>query len=282
MAHMKIAICDDDVQEAGRLAAHIDSCYDEALITTFSDPSVFAHQTRFGMWDAVFMDIYMPTSDGGEDEVPRGIEAIEGLRKVDPLVPVVMVTRSTDHALEGFRLGVSQYLVKPVAKKEVRRALEAIQRERLTWAALVVRSERKEVPVFPREIVYAQQRGHYSNIRLVDGSMLSTRMGLDEIEAGLGRIKPVGLGGARFYRIHKSYLVNLTYVQHVMQRTSELRLSSGEVVPVRRGLASQVEEAWTKWMFDRTKMNVTWGKPEAAHAAREPVGAIPFSSLAEG
>src|SRR5919204_2100529 len=75
--------------------------------------------------DVIFMDVKMPRLDG--------VQLLERVKAVDPLVEVVMITAyaSLDTVQRAMRLGAMDYLVKPFAPKELQEAAErAVQRRR--------------------------------------------------------------------------------------------------------------------------------------------------------
>jgi PAS domain S-box-containing protein len=75
--------------------------------------------------DVIFMDVKMPRMDG--------VQLLERVKSVDPLVEVVMITAyaSLDTVQRAMRFGAMDYLVKPFAPKELQEAAErALHRRR--------------------------------------------------------------------------------------------------------------------------------------------------------
>jgi PAS domain S-box-containing protein len=75
--------------------------------------------------DVIFMDVKMPRIDG--------VQLLERVKAVDPLVEVVMITAyaSLDTVQRAMRFGAMDYLVKPFAPKELEEAAErALARRR--------------------------------------------------------------------------------------------------------------------------------------------------------
>lgn len=71
-------------------------------------------------WDAVLLDINMPGRSG--------LEVLEELKRLRPLVPVVMLTAfpEQDYAVRSFKLGASGYLTKSGASDELLTALRKV------------------------------------------------------------------------------------------------------------------------------------------------------------
>jgi two-component system LytT family response regulator len=85
--------------------------------------------------DALFMDVRMPGSDG--------LTALRRLREklpADVLPMVVFTTAYEDHAVEAFELEGTDYLVKPVDKAALGRALQRERRGRRSMRLLPSRS----------------------------------------------------------------------------------------------------------------------------------------------
>lgn len=70
--------------------------------------------TKKRLFDVVIMDIKMP---GGMD----GIETLRELKKIRPLVEVLLLTghASVETSIEGMKLGAFDYLLKPVSMEEL-------------------------------------------------------------------------------------------------------------------------------------------------------------------
>jgi DNA-binding NtrC family response regulator len=66
------------------------------------------------LFDVVVLDIKMP---GGMD----GIEALKEMKKIQPLVEVILLTghASVETSIEGMRLGAFDYLLKPVTLEDL-------------------------------------------------------------------------------------------------------------------------------------------------------------------
>jgi len=72
------------------------------------------------MFDVVLLDVKMP---GGMD----GIEALREIKKIRPLVEVVLLTghASVETSIEGMKLGAFDYLMKPIKLEDLMMKLAA-------------------------------------------------------------------------------------------------------------------------------------------------------------
>ncbi len=159
--------------------------------------------------DAAFLDIRLPEVDGlalGDRLHRRG-------------VAVVFVTGYTDFALAAFELGAVDYLLKPVSRDHVRRALARIPARGaaavlgapslriLPVDRLCLREGEDRLVVPVPEILYVQRDGTVTTVTL-NQQVLRVREPLDRIEHLL---RPHG-----FFRCHRAYLVNLRRVQRIV------------------------------------------------------------------
>jgi DNA-binding NtrC family response regulator len=76
-------------------------------------------------FDVVILDIKMP---GGMD----GIEALREIKKIQPLVEVILLTghASVETSIEGMKLGAFDYLLKPIKLEELlKKIAQAIEKK---------------------------------------------------------------------------------------------------------------------------------------------------------
>jgi DNA-binding LytR/AlgR family response regulator len=237
---INVAICEDSPRDARRLEDLIARSAFEAPTTTFSRTDDFVRSYVPGLFDLVLMDIYM--AGAGGEERPDGLGAVAAVRRVDPSVPVAFTTNSTDHALDGYRLDVGQYLLKPVQPDAVAAVLERAREAKRARPGITVRTGRRDVTVCPDQLVMAEQGGHYYTLVMADGRRLRVRGRLDQLEALLAN--------PRFLRCHHSYLVNLAFVRDVDADTMTVALFGGCTAFVRRGWLTRTRAAWEDWLFE--------------------------------
>jgi DNA-binding LytR/AlgR family response regulator len=165
---------------------------------------------RVHSYDVVFLDVEMPGL--------TGLEAAPLVRERNDPPAVVFVTAHERYAVDAFAVEAFDYLLKPVDPDRLARVVERL-RERSVENVLPV----EKVPVVSGggtelldydQVHYAQADGDYSRVHTYDRSYLCT--------ASLGELEEK-LPPARFARIHRSYLVNLSKVAGV-HRASPDRL----------------------------------------------------------
>ncbi|MEW6173525.1 MAG: LytTR family DNA-binding domain-containing protein [Bacillota bacterium] len=173
--------------------------------------------------DVVFIDVQMPDLDG--------LSAVYRLQKEHPGIFVVFVSGYSRYAVEAFNLNAGDYLVKPVDRERLARALaKARQFKALRPAAKEMIMAPPSVPVsevtketngYDKLIL---KNGHNivsidaETIFFVEGAgkkcIFHTVCGRYEISERLSAIEKK-LDPDRFFRCHKSYIINVERIEKV-------------------------------------------------------------------
>jgi DNA-binding LytR/AlgR family response regulator len=169
-------------------------------------------------YDVVFLDVEMPGL--------TGVQAAPLVRERRDPPAVVFVTAHERYAIDAFAVEAFDYILKPVEPDRLARVVERLQ-ERSSENALpvekvaVVAGAGTELLEYD-QVHYVQADGDYSRVHTYDRSYLCT--------ASLGELEE-RLPGARFARIHRSYLVNLSKVAGVRRASTDrfrLQLADAE------------------------------------------------------
>lgn len=156
--------------------------------------------------DLMFLDIQMPRL--------TGIEFLKSLKN-PPMV--IFTTAYPNYALQGFELDVVDYLVKPYPFD---RFLKAVNKARelfllknkpphsnpATYDYFFVKTDNRMEKVVVDDIVYVEAMENYMMIKTTRQKIM-TLMTMKNIE--------VTLPDQHFMRVHKSYLVNIRFIQSV-------------------------------------------------------------------
>ncbi|WP_419393099.1 LytR/AlgR family response regulator transcription factor [Cytobacillus praedii] len=154
--------------------------------------------------DVVFLDVEMPKMNGME--VAKSLMA---LKKV-PLI--IFATAYPQFAAEAFRYEAIDYLLKPYDEEMIRQTVQRIEKQLLpaakhkrikTAGKLAIEEDGEIIYVEPKDIIYMYRDDKVSRIISKSGNY-ETKISLKELES---RLIPFS-----FFRIHKSYLVNLEFV----------------------------------------------------------------------
>jgi DNA-binding LytR/AlgR family response regulator len=195
-------------------------------------------------FDALFIDVRMPDLNG--------IELARVLRRFDRPPPVVFVSAYQTGAVDAFEVEALDYLMKPVARADLERALARVTAALERNGDFSDRAEADIVATEPpgaatqddvvpvdttrggtrllerRSVLYLQAQGDYVRIVSDDGRFL--------LRAKISAIEPAWeLHG--FVRIHRSFIANLRRAIEVrphVNGTATLVLSGGVELPIAR------------------------------------------------
>lgn len=163
--------------------------------------------------DLVFLDIEMPDISG-----------IEMLRQMHEIpFEVVFVSAFNRYAVEAFRLGAVDYLLKPANPADLQQAIERVEKnlsqklaDRPNVKALTQTFgqafTKVTVPTLNgyefidfEEIIFLQSDNNYTTLHLTNGKKVVASKGLGDFEELLEAY--------RFFRVHKSFLINLAHIR---------------------------------------------------------------------
>lgn len=215
---MNIAIADDraeDLQQSREyLLSYISAWHPELLeslsIETFSSAEAFLEPFEPGGFDLLLLDIYM--------EEMTGMEAAEAVRLRDEKVPIIFLTTSSEHLMEGYRGFAAGYLLKPLAghNGDFERVLDHV------FKGLMSRERSVSVPLGGAGAEGAPAAAHVCRYQ---------RRALNEGEPSRGAVimQPyIGAGADRF--MTADYLLALRLCNQP-QKVLEIYRSYGEELP---------------------------------------------------
>ncbi|WP_078547741.1 LytR/AlgR family response regulator transcription factor [Litchfieldia alkalitelluris] len=158
--------------------------------------------------DVVFLDIEMPKMNG--------METASSLKELKKTPLLVFATAYPNFAVEAFRYEAVDYLVKPfdetrLAETVIRlkKLLEPQTKNEITPSInkLAIEGDEEITYINPSQIMYLYRDDRFTRI-VLDDQEFTTKVALKEFES---RLKDFS-----FFRIHKSYLVNLQYVERLI------------------------------------------------------------------
>lgn len=268
---LRIAICDDEPKMADALSSLVSACLTEKgaaeyTIERFSSGRALLES---GLdYDLIFLDIRL---DGGADAFPpaapdapafpagqntrpapdspaplTGMQTARLLRKQGSGSLLVFVTILPEYVFDAFSVEAFDYLVKPVDPARLARTMErALQvLARRAEPGLVVRQSGGSEVVRPGELGWCEVQGRKVYLHRTDGTVVACYDRLQQLEQRLD---------SRFFRCHRSYLVNLDEVRGCADGLITLR--QGEKVPVSRQRVQALSAALLRRMKRREGQN---------------------------
>ena len=187
--------------------------------------------------DVVFLDIQMPKLNG--------FDVVELL--ADEAPQIIFVTAFDEYAIKAFDANALDYLLKPVnpdrlkiaikrleekisieAKPDFKNAVKEVVQKNLPLQRILIK-ENTKVHVIPvNEIIYFEAQDDYVLIQTPDKSYLKNER-LANLEAELDP--------QVFIRIHRSFLVNIDYINRIESYSKDsklVKLKTGFEIPVSR------------------------------------------------
>lgn len=153
--------------------------------------------------DVVFLDIEMPGMNG--------LDTAKSLRELKKVPGIVFATAYPQFAAEAFRYEAVHYLLKPFEEEDIEETVSRIQKllpekkvVKKGTGKFAVESDGEIIYIDPNDIIYVTREEKISKIVIAD-SAYEVKLTLKDLES---RFKQYP-----FFRIHKSFLVHLDYVQ---------------------------------------------------------------------
>ena len=229
-----IGICDDDMSFVGQIEKYLQKyARREKLvfdIVSFLNGDEYLRFLREEPpLDIIFLDIEF---GGGTDGVTIGKELRSDLK--NETTQIVYVSAMESYALQLFQNRPIGFLVKPVGGQDI----ERIMKEYIRVFGQSGRNffeygiGKKKVRVREDEIMYFQCVGRKVEIAKAKGGNAEFYGTMEEVEGKLNN--------DNFWRIHKSYIVNASYILEF--RTEEICLTNGEILPVSRRRSRGIQE----------------------------------------
>ena len=216
---IKIAICDDEANVRAYLSSLIraQSCPCE-IVEYASAGDCLADTQEI---DLLFLDIELAPSGSGPDGMALARKIRERATGTQPVI--IFVTGYERYVFDAFDVGAFQYLLKPVDEEKFAqvfaRAVEQIAANRENpqkGRVLTLQSANTSKTIPLDSIYYIESSNHRVELHLKDGEFACyAKIGDLEMELQ-----------DQFFRIHKGYLVNLSYVAGYSK--TEVSLTNGE------------------------------------------------------
>lgn len=168
--------------------------------------------------EVVFLDIHMEDGDGFD---LLDIISTDGIK-------VVFTTASQDHALKAFEYAAVDYLLKPVDKNQIERAIQKLDLSKQTGEqeqTTIALSTQDAIRIVEKSrIVRFEAEGNYTKVFLDDGKMILISKTLKSFDERVGE---------NFIRVHQSHLINIDYVEaYVKTEGGYLRMTDQSSIPV--------------------------------------------------
>ncbi|HEY5370971.1 MAG TPA: LytTR family DNA-binding domain-containing protein [Hanamia sp.] len=237
MDALKAILIDDELPSLQNLQQKLEEfCPDIKVIATAQKPEEAIQLLEQNQPDVIFLDIEMPRMNG--------FKMLEEIKEKD--FDIIFITAYNHYAIDAIRISAFDYLVKPVAVKDLQNSVNRLinSHRKLVPEKLDVlrqnlsnsRSQNDKITIVTnegvdfyeiRQIIRIESSSNYSKIHFKDGKVLLVTKLLKDFEEILGPY--------RFYRIHNSHLINLSYIKKYLRGDGgQVIMQNDEVIDVAR------------------------------------------------
>ena len=229
MSTYRVALCEDEAVERDQIAGLCRDIFSalgvQAEVVPFPSADDLRRTVEAGRtaFDLYLLDIQM--------EGTTGLELAQWLYDQGVRDRVIFITGNPEYALAGYEAHPLHYLLKPVSRERLEAALGRALEKHGAQAVLFQRGG-QAVPLLVEEIRYLESLNHGVVVHLGDGEQAFS-VPLTEAE----RLLPAGI----FRRCHRSYLVNLTWVERATH--AGVLLKDGERLPMSRTFYTEFQNA---------------------------------------
>lgn len=211
MKPIKIAICDDEKALRGMLRQEIEKhCKNVGILCQIFDYDSGEKLLTLpaeNIPDILFLDIQMPGKNG--------MQTARELRRKNENMILIFVTALSEYVYDAFDVNAFHYLVKPFEEEKLQEVLDRAIRQC---------KKQTEAPAFqqqtPHRAILVKQGGLSTKVLLSDivyAEVFNRKVMLHTVNGDIeyyGKLTDLSeQAGTDFYRTHRSYLVNLKYVE---------------------------------------------------------------------
>ena len=239
---MKIAIC-DDLESDRQTMTHMMKkyCKDynlELQLYDYENGHKLLSDFKPGKFKLIFLDIYMNDKNN-----INGIEIAKEIRIQDENVIIIFMTTSKDHALDAFEVDAMQYFVKPVNHEKLEHIFNKCQKLFADNMHFIeVPSNGLSVKIFLKDIYYIEV---YNKTSLIHTSLHTVKT-----YTPLSKLWEL-LSGSPFLRCHRSYIVNMFYIDDILE--NDFLLKNGDKIPIRKDETSRIRQTYSDYFFEQIR-----------------------------
>ena len=116
---MRVLIVDDERTAIKDITKILEKIEPDADVTACDNAGEALALCRSNDFDVVLLDIRMPDMDG--------LTLASEIKAIRPVINIIITTAHPEYALESYKLYVSDYLLKPVIKEQLRKSLDNLR-----------------------------------------------------------------------------------------------------------------------------------------------------------
>lgn len=211
---MKIAICDDEQTDRTRLLEYCRRYNAKLDVTLVVSGAALLAAFENVFFDIVLLDIEM--------EKPNGFETALELRSRAKKPIIIFTTQNLNYAVRGYGVAL-RYLPKPISYEAFSPVLKLAINQVIPPKVTLTHADGQLI-LTVSEVLFYEVFGHKVLIHIEGKPTLKIRSTMSDISAQLQK--------SYFVQTHKSFCVNLNYVDRIEQ--NDIVLTNGERIPLSR------------------------------------------------
>ena len=237
---IKIAFCDDDMEVLHQMNELLDPYRvernEDITYAAFQSPFELLTEIEKGIRpDILFLDVVMPGQNG--------MDVAKEIRQYDTNMKIIFLTSSPEFAVESYSVGAYFYQLKPIWEESFFRLMDAVlaECEKKKKNSLILRSKDGITRIDLQQLEYCEVLGRKLLFHLEDGAVLESAGSLDDLAGQLMQY-------SNFFRPHRSFLVNMEYIQNISSRS--IKMVNDAEIPIPHGKCSEIKNTYMEYAFN--------------------------------
>lgn len=237
---IKIAFCDDDMEVLHQMNELLDRYRvernEDITYAAFQSPFELLTEIEKGIRpDILFLDVVMPGQNG--------MDVAKEIRQYDTNMKIIFLTSSPEFAVESYSVGAYFYQLKPIWEESFFRLMDAVlaECEKKKKNSLILRSKDGITRIDLQQLEYCEVLGRKLLFHLENGAVLESAVSLDDLAGQLMQY-------SNFFRPHRSFLVNMEYIQNISSRS--IKMVNDAEIPIPHGKCSEIKNTYMEYAFN--------------------------------
>lgn len=237
---IKIAFCDDDMEVLHQMNELLDRYRvernEDITYAAFQSPFELLTEIEKGIRpDILFLDVVMPGQNG--------MDVAKEIRQYDTNMKIIFLTSSPEFAVESYSVGAYFYQLKPIWEESFFRLMDSVlsECEKKKKNSLILRSKDGITRINLQQLEYCEVLGRKLLFYLENGAVLESAGSLDDLAGQLMQY-------SNFFRPHRSFLVNMEYIQNISSRS--IKMVNDAVIPIPHGKCSEIKNTYMEYAFN--------------------------------
>lgn len=236
MLHMKIGICDDNVELCLQLkkllliGKHLQKTDTLFLFHTATE---LLENENTPTLDLLFLDIELPDMSG--------IEFMRRFNHIFRHTKVVFLTSHLEYLIEGYEVNIYRYLKKPIQQEKLIELFESMEQNRVLDRKINIRQRGQDISIRIGDIVYAEVNNNYIQI-ITKQTTWRSYMRLKNLKSMLPE--------EHFYQPHQSFIINLNYIRDINKKEGSLFMLNGSRIDIPSRNRKQFDRFYTQFILN--------------------------------